>query len=166
MTDLSPGAIESVTTGLINLLTPEMQNNVTAAFKVITGYPHTASTTPYSAYVNIIDMSSEEFGQGQRYKTNLIQNRKLLTRISVWIPRAKDGTLYKDGTVGSSGSTEQLYLDRICDRIQRCLITNRNLNMNRVCDTQLRGISPLLFDESLNAFSKTMSFQIEYEEII
>lgn len=294
---MATGCIESVTTGLINLIGTDLES-ITPSFKVQVGYPHEASQIPFGVFVNVIDMSFEEFGQGQRYKTNLIQKRKLLVRISAWTPRIKDATYlineledFEDitdwtgtdatlsqatGTVGTysmsiksttakplggnwlkatktfttpvqinmftkfniyrkklttnphglqiwliddastplslcsipttswaketydittitniktieiyydgafavndevlfdyfyldSQVTEQQYLDQILDRIQRLLILNRNLNMDRVCDSQLRSVSPLLFDENLNAFSKSLSIEIEFEEII
>ncbi len=292
------GCIESVTTGLINIIRTDLAT-ITPNFRIVVGYPHEASQIPFSVYVNVIDMSHEEFGQGQRYKTNLIQKRKLLVRISCWTPKIKDDSYsinvlddfenitdwtatnstlslitgsfegsycmsIKSTTAKPLGGTwlkatktfttpvqinmftkfniytkkitpalhglqiwliddvstplilcsipiaswaketndittitniktieiyydsafavddevlvdyfyldtqivEQQYLDRILDRIQRLLITERDLNMTYVSDVQLRGISPLLFDESLNAFNKTMSYEIEFEELI
>ncbi len=154
------GVIEDTTSALISTLNTELQT-ISSSFKVRAGYPHESASIPYSVFVNIIDMGHEEFGQGQRYKSNIIQNRKLLVRISVYTPKSADTTLYSDG-IGTS--SEQLYLDRILDRIQRCLMRYRNLNNDNVIDTTLRGISPLLFDENLNSFNKTMSYDIEYEE--
>ncbi len=155
------GVLEAVTNAMVSTINTELQS-ISTSFKVRAGYPHESASIPYSVYVNIIDMGHEEFGQGQRYKTNIIQKRKLLVRISVYTPKSADTTLFSDG-IGTS--SEQLYLDRICDSIQRCLMRYRNLNNDNVCDTTLRGVSPLLFDENLNSFNKTMSYDIEYEEL-
>lgn len=156
------GAIESVTTGLITTIRTDLES-ITTGFKVKVDYPHEKSQIPYGVYVNLIDMTHEEFGIGQRYKTNKIQLRKLLYRISIYTPKKTDTTLYSDGT-GTSCETQ--WIDRIIDRIQRRLITKRDLDMTYVSDVQLRGVSPLLFDENLNAFSKTISVEVEFEEIV
>ncbi len=154
------GVLESVTNALVSTLNTELQT-INTGFKVRAGYPHESAQIPYSVFVNIIDMSHEEFGIGQKYKSNIIQLRKLLCRISVYTPKSADTTLYSDG-IGTS--SEQLYLDRVCDRIQILLMAKRNLNNDNVCDTTLRGMTGILFDENLNAFSKTLSFDVEYEE--